>query len=134
MRAVTISGIATPVHGAESVKVMYQRYMDAKGRTMEGIEYRRVSLKRRKSAAAIHIAKGKVAKKPTETVKWILPAFSEKIPIKMRNTLDMANTIIPNRKAILLVLVRNQIVKRKQDNPEMIRPLLNKMATANPLL
>ena len=80
-----------------------------------------------------HMANGKLTKKPTDTVKWILPAFSERIPIRIRKISAMKNGIIPIFVGKSDIDLTKEYVNIRSNRPVTTRPELKIIAAGMPL-
>jgi len=135
VNAVVISGIAFPVQkGKTPPNHDVHMYIEKNGSRIDISENHQNLRNLRKLSPTNHIANGKLPKKPTDTVKWISPAFSENRPIAMRKNNAIKKGISPIFVGKSLIALVKQNMKTNNSIPLRTSPTLNTMAAGNPLL
>ena len=135
VRAVVISGIALPAqNGNRPVVHETHMYIEKNGNIIEIIENHQSFLNLNNPRPTNHIANGKLRKKPTDTVKCILPAFSERTPIRIKKTSAIKKGIIPIFVGISEIVLTKVYENIKSNSPVTTRPVLKMIAAGNPLL
>jgi hypothetical protein len=134
VNAVVISGIALPVQSGNAP--IYQEFhiqIEKKGNIIEIIANHQSVLNLNNPRPTNHMANGKLKKKPTDTVKCIPPAFSERIPISIKKTSAMKNGVIPIfvGKSVIVLTKANE--NTNSSSPVRTRPELNMIAAGIPL-
>ncbi len=109
-------------------------YIEKNGNIIEIIENHQSFLNLNNPKPTNHIANGKLKKKPTDTVKCILPAFSERTPIRIKKISAMKKGIIPIFVGKSVIALTKAYENTKSNNPVTTRPELKMIAAGNPLL
>jgi hypothetical protein len=135
VKAVVISGIALPVQiGNAPIYQEFHIQIEKKGNIIEIIANHQRFLNLNNPIPTNHMANGKLKKKPTDTVKCILPAFSESIPISIKKISAMKKGIIPILVGKSVIVLTKAYENTKSKNAVMTRPELKMIAAGKPLL